>query len=345
MAASGAIGGAASGAATGLSAGGPWGALAGALIGGYMGSQSDAALADAAKSQKEGALFGLMQSSKGNQQAMKMQQPYRQGGKEAQNELMYQMGLGDPNAYAQTENYFDADKFRQAALAQAEKNIRDSRANAKNTGKTDKLVDKRLAELSSKFDKVGAWRIYQDRLAAGTAQPSNDFFRQRDGAEGGGASNGYGNLMRDFTNADFVKDPGYQFRMDEGAKAVDASAAARNGLLSGAALKAMQRYGQGYASNEFANAFNRATTNKTNRYNRLSGIVDTGARAAGISGQIAQNQGQQAMQTFNNLGDINASQSIAANSMRQSGYQNAGNTLTDTFTYDPKTGTIKNRLT
>jgi hypothetical protein len=329
MANEGAIGGAVSGAATGAAAG-PWGALAGAVVGGVMGSQSDKALADAARAQKEGALFAFQQNSKGNQRADKMQQPYRQGGKEAQNELMYQLGLGDPSGYAQTENYFDQDKFKQFALQQAEKTIRDQRVGAKNAGKTDLLVKNRLAELSKKIDKEGAWSVYQARLAGG-GNVNGDFFMKRDGAAGGGASNGYGSLMKDFTNEDFIKDPGYQFRLDEGNKAVQASAAAGRGLLSGAAMKAMQKYGQGFASNEFANAYNRDTTNKTNRYNRLTGVVDTGARAAGITGGIAQTQGQQAAQFGTDMGNIMASQSIAGNNLRQSGYQQAGNNLMDMY--------------
>lgn len=341
MANDGALGGALSGAATGFSAGGPWGALAGAVIGGVMGSSSDRALSDAAKAQKEGVLQGLLASTKGNQRADKMQQPYRAGGKEAQNELMYQLGFGDPTAYAQTKDYFDPEQFKQFALTLAEQNIRDQRKNAKNPAKTDQLVQNRLAKLSAKIDKEGAWNVYQKRLEDG-GNVNGDFFRKRD-PSASGANAGYGNLMHDFTNEDFVKDPGYQFRLNEGAKAVQGSAAAQGGLLSGAAMKAMQRYGQGYASNEFANAFNRDTANKQNRFNRLSGVIDTGARAAGITGQIAQTQGMQASQAYNNIGDISASREIAGNNMRQSGFQQAGNALIGSFAYNPDNSKIERR--
>jgi hypothetical protein len=56
------------------------------------------------------------------------------------------------------------------------------------------------------------------------------------------------------------KDPGYQFALDEGLRAQDRSAAARGGLQSGAALKAGQRYGQDYATNQFGNSWNRLAT-------------------------------------------------------------------------------------
>ena len=40
------------------------------------------------------------------------------------------------------------------------------------------------------------------------------------------------------------QDPGYAFRLSEGQKALDRSAAARGGLISGGAMKAAQRFGQ-----------------------------------------------------------------------------------------------------
>jgi hypothetical protein len=52
-------------------------------------------------------------------------------------------------------------------------------------------------------------------------------------------------------------DPGYGFRFAEGMKGLERSAAARGGLLSGATLKGVQRYGQDMGSQEYQNAFNR----------------------------------------------------------------------------------------
>ena len=55
-------------------------------------------------------------------------------------------------------------------------------------------------------------------------------------------------------------DPGYQFRLDQGNKAIDASSAALRGPgLSGATLKELTRYGSDYASNEFGNIYSRAS--------------------------------------------------------------------------------------
>jgi hypothetical protein len=67
-------------------------------------------------------------------------------------------------------------------------------------------------------------------------------------------------------SADMMKDdPGYQFRLSEGLKGLDHTAAARGGVLSGAAIKGAERFGQDYASNEFGNSFNRYQTQRGNK--------------------------------------------------------------------------------
>lgn len=106
--------------------------------------------------------------------------------------------------------------------------------------------------------------------------------------EGGLASD----FNRDFTMSDFQADPGYQFRMSEGMKAIERSAAARGGLNSGATLKALTRYGQDVASQEYQNAYNRFNADRDRRFNRLSAL-------AGI-GQTAQTQVNAAGQNYAN---------------------------------------------
>ena len=86
--------------------------------------------------------------------------------------------------------------------------------------------------------------------------------------------------------AGFQTDPGYQFRMDEGTKALDRSAAAKGTLLSGAQTKATQAFGQGLASEEYGNYFNRLMglaglgANSTAQANGSSaGLVGAGSNA------------------------------------------------------------------
>jgi len=55
-----------------------------------------------------------------------------------------------------------------------------------------------------------------------------------------------------------ANDPYYQFRVNEGQRGLEHSAAARGTLLSGGTLRGLERYRQGVASEEAGNAFNRA---------------------------------------------------------------------------------------
>lgn len=94
-----------------------------------------------------------------------------------------------------------------------------------------------------------------------------------------------GSLNRDFSAADLEMDPGYQFRLQEGMKALERSAAARGGALGGAALKEITRYSQGVASQEFGAAFDRFRANRGDRFNMLSTVAGTGLNAANTAGQ------------------------------------------------------------
>ena len=106
---------------------------------------------------------------------------------------------------------------------------------------------------------------------------------------------------------DVTKDPGYQFRMDQGIEALDKSAAARGRLLSGAQQKGLTDYAQGVASQEYANAYAREANEKARRYNMLSSLSSGGqASAAGqaqATGQLSQSEG-------NILANLGRSQNI-----------------------------------
>lgn len=128
----------------------------------------------------------------------------------------------------------------------------------------------------------------------------------------------FGRLNRGFTSEDFVKDPGYEFRLGEGMKGLERSAAARGGLLSGAALKAASRYNQDFASNEYGKSFDRYNTEQSNRFNRLASIAGIGQTAAMQTGQNAMTAGQQIAQNQLGLGNV-----------RASGYVGQANALTD----------------
>jgi len=120
-----------------------------------------------------------------------------------------------------------------------------------------------------------------------------------------------------FTMEQFQADPGYAFRLQEGMKALDRTAAARGGLLSGATLRGAQRYGQDLGSQEYTNAFNRYQLERQARLNPLQSLAGMSQTAANTmstqAGQFGENMAQNAMTQGN---------------IRASGYMNTAGALT-----------------
>lgn len=134
-------------------------------------------------------------------------------------------------------------------------------------------------------------------------------------------TNGYFNQAYD--GQDIYSDPSYQFRLQQGQDAIQSSAAAQGGLLSGATLKALQNYGQESASQEYGNAYNRFNADQTNRYNRLSNLVGVGQNAAAQVG----NAGAQTSQAIAN-NTMSGANSIAAGQVANANnWSNTANNL------------------
>ena len=114
----------------------------------------------------------------------------------------------------------------------------------------------------------------QNAAQAQFAQEQNNLapFRTAGGSAVGVASDLSGANGPDAANAamaNFQTDPGYQFQLQQGLRAVDAGAASQGMLRSGATLKAEDTFGQGLAEQDF-----------TNYYNRLFGLSQLGEQAA-----------------------------------------------------------------
>jgi hypothetical protein len=105
----------------------------------------------------------------------------------------------------------------------------------------------------------------------------------------------------------FQQDPGYAFRLSEGMKALDRTAAARGGLLSGATLKGAQRYGQDLASQEYTNAFNRYQTERNAQLNPLQSLAGLGQTSTNTLTNAAGQMGQNYATGYGNVGQARAS--------------------------------------
>lgn len=120
-----------------------------------------------------------------------------------------------------------------------------------------------------------------------------------------------------FGMSQFQADPGYAFRMSEGIKGLERSAAARGGLLSGGAMKGIERYGQDLASQEYTNAFNRYQTERNARLNPLQALAGVGQTSTNALGNAGQNYA------------TGAGEAIGAGAQaRASGYIGGANALT-----------------
>jgi hypothetical protein len=119
---------------------------------------------------------------------------------------------------------------------------------------------------------------------------------------------------------EFEKDPGYDFRLEQGQKALERSAAAHGNLFSGQLGEALTEYGQDYASNEYDRAYARAADAKRTNYNILAGIAGTGQQTVTAMNDDAQ-QGA----------NIIIGQNTAGGNALAQGYLNQGNAWANAF--------------
>lgn len=131
-----------------------------------------------------------------------------------------------------------------------------------------------------------------------------------------------------FGQEQFQQDPGYQFRLSEGLKALDRQAAARGGLISGSALKAATRYGQEMGSQEYMNAFNRYQAERQAALGPLQSLAGVGQTTAQQMGAAGQQYAGQAGQTALGMAGAVGQLGTAAAQARASGYMGAAGAFT-----------------
>lgn len=130
-----------------------------------------------------------------------------------------------------------------------------------------------------------------------------------------------------FSQTNWQQDPGYAFRLAEGQRALDRSAAARGGLISGNALKAAERYGQEMGSQEYQNAFNRYYREREAMLNPLQSLAGVGQTTAQSLGGAAQTTGTN-IGNYALTGAANQGNALLAGAAgRSSAYQGIGTNL------------------
>lgn len=131
-----------------------------------------------------------------------------------------------------------------------------------------------------------------------------------------------GSLLKPFSMADYLASPNYNFARTEGMRGIMNNQGMRSGYNSGNTLKALSRYNQGLASNEYQNAYNNFTNNQTNVFNRLAALSGTGQTTASNLGAAGQNTANQLSQGYQNAGDARAQGYVANSNAVNSGLNN-----------------------
>jgi len=123
---------------------------------------------------------------------------------------------------------------------------------------------------------------------------------------------------------EFETSPGYEFRKAEGEKAIERSAAARGGLLSGATGKALTRFGQDYATQDYDNFLRRYYESLT-PLQSLAGVgQSTAAQTAGASRNLGTNIGNALLQS----GAQVSQNQLTAGQAQAAGQINTANVIT-----------------
>jgi len=161
----------------------------------------------------------------------------------------------------------------------------------------------------------------------------------------------YGELLKGFDqndlNNDVVYNTGLKFGLDTGTNAINTRAASSGGYGSGAALKALTRFGNDYGTTKAAGAYDRLMNDKNQRYNFLAGQSQMGQNAAagvGAAGMSAANgiaQNQLAAGNAQSAGMVGSANAIsggisdATNAYRWNQLLNKGKPAYQTPGYNP----------
>jgi hypothetical protein len=237
------------------------------------------------------------------ERGVELQEPFRQAGMLGQNRLMTLLGLGGEAQYDDTAyNKALANYNSQIAAIDRSKYMRGGTGGGMVSTGGGEGMEYYQEGTGGTFDQAA-----YDADVARIKAPTRDQFRLAGGNVKDPMFGKY--ATAEYTPEMFAKgmDPGYQFRLKEGMRGLESSAAARGGLLSGGTLKGIQRYGQDMASQEFTNAFNRYQAERSGTLNPFQSMAGMGQSVANQVGNMGMNYANQAGETMQNAANARAS--------------------------------------
>lgn len=120
--------------------------------------------------------------------------------------------------------------------------------------------------------------------------------------------------LQDQAMSRFYTSPGYEFRLGEGKKLIEDAASSKGSLFSGSTMKALDKYGEGLAANEFSDY-----------YNRMYGLANQGLNATTTTANTGSQLGSSAGNLLASLGSTLANSAMNQGNARASGYINVAN--------------------
>jgi hypothetical protein len=140
-------------------------------------------------------------------------------------------------------------------------------------------------------------------------------------------------------------DPGFRFRLSEGLKAIQRSAAAKGTLLTGGTMKDLAAWSQNTASNEYGKVYDRAkgeydtayttfANNQTNQFNRLSDMSTRGQNAATNQAGTANTYGANLANLTTGAANSIAAGQAASGAAWGNAASGIGNTAAQLYLYD-----------
>ena len=267
-----------------------WGAIA-SVAGGLLGSSS---ASDAADAQAAGTSAAIAENRRQYDQTRQDYAPYRTIGTNALRRLAALYGLSDGTGGGQSEADIRAMLTPQYTRAATPDTYGVVGQGGRDAGPTLGIIPGTPAS----FDQAGLDAAVQQRLQGQGSGPQT---------------------YNDGLDAPIEMDPGYQFGLDQGNQALDRKIAAAGGRVSGAAIKAAQRFGTDYATTGYNSAYQR----RQDRINRLSALAGIGQTSTGASAQAGQAASSANSALLSAQGNANGAASLAQGNI----WANTGNQL------------------
>jgi len=141
-----------------------------------------------------------------------------------------------------------------------------------------------------------------------------------------GVNRGYQTQWGGFSDQDMYRDPGYQFRRDQGLQALDRMYSKGGQRMSGSRGMGLQDYAQQAASQEFGAARGRSIQDysmrrqeETERFSQFANLAQMGQQAAGRTSSLGQQYGSSMANLYGQQGQYQAAGTMGVASNIQGG--------------------------